>query len=358
MTTSPRRFALLPTFALVMAVFGSTPARAAPRPRVAVLEILIEGDAAPEMRGQLDKSLSGGLYAAGWEVVAREDVAKKLKGSPELIGCVTTTCLEEIGEMVGTSRFVRVRITAAGATYTIEIELFAADVATGPIARLEKACAPCTFDEANELMSEAARQLREGAGDRVLVRVASDPPGAVIELDGVALGVAPLETEVLPGDHVFRAKLAGRADALMTTSIEVQRGGAAQVVALTLPPPESVPDGGGAGAGGDHGDDGSDAQRPYKMWKWAATGGAAIALVSGIVLLSMDGDGIGCPPGPGQCPDHYETTAGGAALTLTGAALGGVATWMFLKDRPQADAATVGARPTSGGALVYWRRSF
>jgi hypothetical protein len=267
MTTSPRSSWMRHALTLVIvgaALATAAPAHAGGKPRVAVLEIRIEGDAAPQLRDQLDKSLAGGLFKAGWEVVTRTQVARKLEGSPELVGCSTTTCLEAIGEMVGTSRFVRVRVSATGAAYTVEIELLAADVATGPIARMDKSCAPCTFDEANEMMSNAAAQLREGAGDKVMVRVSSDPAGAVIELDGKALGVAPLELEMLPGDHVFRAKLAGRSDALVTASVSRQPSGDSQVVALTLPDapggavvPEHPPLG--------H-DEGPPRGGPYRVW--------------------------------------------------------------------------------------------
>jgi hypothetical protein len=237
-------------------------------------------------------------------------------------------------------------VSATGAAYTVELELLAADVATGPIARMEKSCAPCTFDEANEMMSNAATQLHDGVGTMVPVRVSTDPPGATIELDGKAVGTAPLDLDVLPGDHVFRAKLAGRADAQVTSSVSRQSGGDAQIVALSLPtgPVEAVhEDTGGPG--------------PYRIWKWAATGGAVAAVASGIWLIAIDGDQTGCPPGPGQCPDFYSTMAGGVTLTLTGVALGGLATWMFLSDHPR-ESSAVAAQPVAGGAVLYFRKTF
>jgi hypothetical protein len=335
---------------------GAAPVHAGGKPRVAVLEIRIEGDAAPQLRDQLDKSLAGGLFKAGWEVVTRTQVARKLESSPELVGCTTTTCLEEIGEMVGTSRFVRVRVSATGAAYTVEIELLAADVATGPIARMDKSCAPCTFDEANEMMSNAAAQLREGAGDKVMVQVSSEPAGAVIELDGKALGVAPLEIEMLPGDHVFRAKLAGRADALVTASVSRQPSGDAQIVALTLPDaPVGAVEPPAPGGGPGHGDEPAPRGGPYRVWKWVAVGGGVAALVAGLWLIGVDGDGIDCPA-RGECPYTRDTALSGTLLTVAGVGLGGVATWMFLTDKPPESSVT--ARPVAGGAMLYFRRTF
>jgi hypothetical protein len=333
------------------------------RARVAVLEIRIEGDAAPELRDQLDKSLAGGLSKAGWEVVSRLQVQKKLDATPELVGCMTTTCLEAIGAKVGTSRFVRVRVSATGAAYTVELELLAADVATGPIARMEKSCAPCTFDEANEMMSAAAAQLREGAGDKVLVRVSSEPPGAVIEVDGKPLGVAPLEEEMLPGDHVFRAKLAGRADALVTASVTRQPGGDAQTVALSLPDTargasvteRTLP------APGHEDDTTPPPGGPYRVWKWVAAGTGAAAIIAGLWLIGTDGDGIDCPAGGGECPYTRDSALSGTLLTVAGVGLGGVATWMFLHDQappPATPDSGVVARPVVGGAMVYFHKTF
>jgi hypothetical protein len=216
-------------------------------------------------------------------------------------------------------------------------------VATGPIARVEKSCAPCTADEANELMSLAAANLSKGDGSKVPVRVTSEPPGAVIEVDGVAGGVAPVELQVLPGDHVFRAKLAGRADAVVTVTVAAQPGGDAQVVAMSL-----VPGGEASGAR-----DIDAAPGRFHTWKWVAAGGGALALVSGIWLLAVDGNGLDCPPGPGACPQTRETTAGGLVLTLGGAALGGVATWMWLEDRKGAPARGVGLAPSPTGMTLF-----
>jgi PEGA domain len=337
---------VLGVLALAVVAAAASPVHAAGRTRVAVLEIRIEGDAAPELRDQLDKSLAGGLHKAGYDVVSRAQVARKLESSPELVGCTTTTCLEAIGDRVGASRFVRVRVSATGAAYTVELELLAADVTTGPIARMEKSCAPCTFDEANEMMSNAATELHEGVGTKVPVRVSTDPPGAEIELDGKAVGTAPLDLDVLPGDHVFRAKLAGRADAQVTSSVTRQTGGDAQIVALSLPTgPAAVM----------HED--ADAPGPYRVWKWTAAGGAFAAVASGIWLIAIDGDATGCPPGPGQCPDYYDTMLGGVTLTLTGVALGGLATWLFLEDHPR-EASAVAAQPVAGGGMLYFRRTF
>ena len=85
----------------------ATPALAGERPRVALLELQIEGDAPPEVRAELEKNLAGGLYLAGFEVVRLAEVQKKLRAAPELAGCTSTNCLERIGSLVNARRFAR-----------------------------------------------------------------------------------------------------------------------------------------------------------------------------------------------------------------------------------------------------------
>src|SRR5262245_19318757 len=91
--------------------------------KVAVLDVVIEGDAGPELRAQMERSRAGGLSAAEHEVIGRDAVARKLQTARDLASCVSTTCLERIGKLVGAERFVRARIDASGSSYTIELLL-------------------------------------------------------------------------------------------------------------------------------------------------------------------------------------------------------------------------------------------
>jgi hypothetical protein len=329
------------------------PLSAGERPRVAVLSIELEGDAEPEAVAQLYRSLAGGLYAAGWDVVEREQVQGRLRAARELVGCVTTTCLERLSAALSARRFVRASVNANGAAFTIELELYAADVA-GPIARIEKACAPCTLDEANDLMSEAAAELKDAGpkpvadqkprGDKVPVRVTSEPAGAVISVDGKATGTAPVEIEVYPGLHTFSAELPGHSPARQEQEID-----AASDVLLTLSPGASPSPSPLRPAERDFGP-------RFTMWKWAAAGAGVAAVGTGIYLLTIDGDGIDCPPGPGACPEAYETTTSGFGLIVVGAALGAGATWMWMDDAKSST--HVGFAPTRRGAILGLSGSF
>jgi hypothetical protein len=82
-----------------------------------------------------------------------------------------------------------------------------------------------------------------------------------------------------------------------------------------------------------------------------------LAVGTGLYLLTLDGEGIDCPSGPGACPETYETTTAGFGMIVTGAALGAGATWMFLEDR-RPGARRVSLVPARGGVVLGLSGSF
>ena len=230
-----RRLAVL-ALGMLVGLIGPA-AHAEKRQRIAVLEVTIEGDAPPELRGQISKSLGGGIFAGGYDVVDRDEVAAKLRGARALVGCVSTTCLAHIGTLVNAKKFVRVRAFATGAAYTIELELYAPDAPSGLANRIERACTVCTLREVSDLVSKAALELVSGRppeADSARVSILSRPSGARIQVDGVVVGDAPVEAELDAGPHLFHASLPSgyrSADARRTLA----PGERAEVV-LTLTP--------------------------------------------------------------------------------------------------------------------------
>lgn len=75
------------------------------------------------------------------------------------------------------------------------------------------------------------------------------------------------------------------------------------------------------------------AARSERIWKWAAAGGAVAGLGAGLGLLVLDGNCTTSPP-VGKCPDVYDLKLAGYVSLGAGAALGAVATWLWLRDRP------------------------
>lgn len=291
------------------------------RERIAILEVALEGDAPPELRAQIGKTVDAGLRASGLDVVGRDEVAAKLRNARSLVGCVSTTCLARIGNVVGAKRFLRARVEASGAAYTLELELLAADAPGGLVERVERACPVCTLREVTDLAGKAAVDLVNGR-TTAHVSIDTQPPGAQVTIDGAVAGEAPVETDLDSGAHDFRATLP-RGYRPADARRQLVPGERAEIL-LELAPEPIVPP--------------PAAPRPvetesrYGAWKWAAAGGAVALVAGGVALLALDGGGTDCGAGM-PCKRLYDTKAAGIAALLGGAALGGLSAYLFLNDR-------------------------
>lgn len=326
---------------LALSIFVAATAAAAERPRVAVLEVAIGGDAPPALRTQVEKSLEGGLYAAGFEVVPSREVAARLRRARSLAGCTSTTCLARIGDLVGARRFVRARVAASGGAYDVELELLAPDVEGGVVQRVERTCAVCTLREANDLVSRSVVELvnppRPEAPPPVKVAVRTSPEGATVSVDGTLVGRAPVELELEPGEHNFEATgPEGYAPLARRETVGGERADVHLELPRVAPPPPAAPP--------------PRASR-FGAWKWAAAGGAVAALAAGVALVALDGKGTDCSAGR-PCKSEYTTLAPGLVAGGVGVGLGALAAWMFLSDAP------VVVAPERGGVAVVVRGRF
>ena len=155
------RIALATSATVAMIALTATRADATEPERVAILDLVLAGSAVPEVADRLEASLAAGLVAAGFAVIPRVEVQALLRAAPELDGCLTTSCLERAGRLVGARRFVRARAEAAGASWSLEVEVYGADAAGGLVDRVERSCPVCTIKEAADELAAAARSLRE-----------------------------------------------------------------------------------------------------------------------------------------------------------------------------------------------------
>jgi len=326
---------------VTIAVALATPTSARPREGlVAIISVEITGDGAPELRAQMQRSLAGGLSAGGLRVVELSDVMSALAETPELIGCTSTTCLQRIGEKVGSDYFVRARVEATGSAYFVEIELLSAAVEGGLVTRTERNCPVCTIMEVNDLVSAAAKDMVElPPAKPVPVLILTTPKGATIHVDEREVGTSPHRLNIDVGEHRISASLPGYATAermvsvtddapeLLTVELELTPGD------ITTPPIDS----------GD---------RPYRTWKWVTAGSAAAMLITGAVMVAIDGNDTCDKTGAQkQCPQVRDTGSVGWMTVAIGAGLGGASTWMFLRDRRNQRRGGVTVTPTDGGAM-------
>jgi hypothetical protein len=321
--------------ALVVLASGGSARAEKSRPRVAIVELTIEGDAPPELRTQLDRSLAGGLASVGWEVVSREAVMESLRDTPELMGCVSTTCLDRIGEVVGARRFVRARIEAQGDSYSLELELLGADVEGGVIQRREGSCAVCTLTEANDTISKIAAQLSAEEKPAVKVAIATRPGGAALQVDGKDAGSSPADVMLPVGEHEVIARKKGYHPRRERFAVAAPADGTPQELTLDL-----------------------ERSARFGVWKWVAAGTAAATIVTGAYLITIHGDCVDSAPEGATCKDLYDTSALGIGFTAVGVGAVGLAVWMFLSDRPPEDPPATAVLPVRGGAAFVYTLIF
>ncbi len=150
--------------------------------------------------------------------------------------------------------------------------------------RFERACSACAEKEQGLRRWEA---LRPRCVAKVMVT--SEPPGAVVEVDGERLGAAPQQTQLLAGEHVVMARLEGHAPHQQTVRIEDAEARTLTLALKPAAPPEakapSAPEpppavaaasGSAMTAGG-----GSD------VWAWTAVGVGVVGVAVGVTFTAL-----------------------------------------------------------------------
>ena len=291
----------------------AAPARAEETaPLYAVVAIEVSGDADPNLRAQVQAGLERGVHEAGGDLVGYDEVQKLLAGKAALIGCLSTTCLTSIADVVGTTQMLRVRIAATGANYEVELELLDTE---GPVRRRTGSCTVCTVADLSDLTATRLLDLVTAvAGAPLPVEIATSPGGAALVIPGVdGEQIAPWTGELAPGTHVIEARKAGFQPARETITIDDDGSEQRFEIELAAEPVHTP-------------------RRRFGWMKWAAGGAALAAIVTGGVLLGLDGNPT-CGVDNATCPEEYATGTAGAVIGVVGLAGAGVAGWMFWSDR-------------------------
>ncbi len=311
--TRPRHRTLAAALAAAVAT-TSAPLLAAPtraRPRVAVLPTAVTGELEQHWQNKLADRLLAGLVRGEFEVA---DVA-----GPEAAACGDMTCRRTLAASANAQYLVAAGITAGDRQYRVAVELV--DGSTGGVIALAaRDCDVCTVEEVGELLADATGELRGKldllvAGPPV-VAIETTPGGALVELDGTAIGNAPIEREVTAGAHEARVSKPGFVPQQLTLRA---LPGHRELLALQLQP---VPRSSGA----------LDRRRDLRPWGWTALAVGVAALAAGAALLAVDGrpdrsscrgDGVDAD---GDCRYLYDSVPGGATLTVlgSGAAISGI----------------------------------
>lgn len=314
----------------------STTARAdeAPATSYAVIAFDVTGNTDATLRAKVESGLVRGVAEAGADLVGYDAVQKAIAGKAALAGCVSATCLGGIAQAVGTDQLLEVTITVNGANYQLTLALV---TPSGAVRKRSAACTVCTVADLADLASTRITDLLTAvAGAPVPVAIDTNPSGATLSIAGVGAATAPWKGDLAPGAVEVDAHLAGYGDAHQSFTV-ADDDGSEQRFDLTLSPLAVKP------------------PRFHRL-KWIAAGGGAAVLVTGLVLLALDGSPT-CSASGASCPDVYQTGLSGTLFTIVGLAGSGAAGWMFWQDHRHREA-TAAVAPTAGGAVGSVRVRF
>jgi hypothetical protein len=230
---------------------------------------------------------------------------------------------------VGTDQMLEVTVTANGANYDLALALVGPD---GVIRRRTATCTVCTVSDLADLAAARLTDLLTAvAGSPQSVEIASNPDGAALEIPGAGAQTSPWKGELSPGTVTIDARKHGYRDAHQ--EITVIDDGTEQRFDIVLSPLAPPPP-------------------RFHLLKWVTAGGALVGLVTGTVLLAMDGNGT-CGASDATCPREYSTGVAGAIIGILGLGAAGTAGWMFWDDREHAT-----VTPVPGGAVATVHLTF
>lgn len=303
--------------ALSLTVAAAAAAHAQPAAgerRIGVLAVEVAGDGSDELRGQVSAALAAAVTGAGATLVGEDKISAIRARDKELAQCLSSTCVEKLGAKVGVKELLRAHVAASGNIYELDLELLSPTAEGGLAGRVQRTCSVCTVSELSQMVATAAADLLAGRSDGgVDVEIVCKPDGAQILVDDKPHGEGPVKVRLTPGRHRVVARLDGHTNAFKVIEVSSQVGD--QRFELVLAP---------AGVLG--GDD-----RPYRTLKWITAGSAAAALVAGVALLAVHGNGT-CGGGAEECPMEYDTRTAGLVGLAVGVAAGGASAWMFARD--------------------------
>ncbi len=265
---------------LALGAAGTAAQARGARPRIAVLGITVEQQRA-EVRDKLTAAVAGGLVASGADVVDSATAARSV-AAKGLAGCDTSTCRIAIAEATGARLLLRGRVETVGRSYTVHLEMIDGDTGT-LIGVHEDRCEICTENEAYEAASMAASELKV----EVMKRLDAGAAGRPADADDSSTKNATTKNA---------AKSPTPATEYRALSDSQRDPAGLSGTTLT-----------GSGAEG-----GGDAKPPrWRAWSVAGMAAGAVAIGTGILMVSIDQTGT-CSHDPGvECRDNFKTRAGG-----------------------------------------------
>lgn len=272
--------------------------------KVGVYDLHVQGEVPDLDRKQLTKALVAGIETGG-------ERPTSVGSENDAMFCRTLECRQKLARVHRVDFLIQATVQVKGRDYGIKIE--AVDGKTGEIvAERNTTCDICGVTEAATMIKDGASQLREKLdqlGHIAELRVATEPAGARVYVDGSFRGVSPLLLHLSPGKHEVEVGLDGYSSAKRSFSLV---GGVRERQAFVLEKQVSI----------------SQRQR---IWAWTSLGVGVAAIAGGATLLAMHGvqdkrdcsTDAGTQDSQGNCRYLLDFRWFGFGATAVGAALTG-----------------------------------
>ncbi|MCG3171908.1 MAG: hypothetical protein GMKNLPBB_00049 [Myxococcota bacterium] len=227
----------------------------------------------PAAVSAIEKVAGDSARERGYDVMGPATAAARLQPG-ELDACAgASACFRKAGEKLGVRKMLLVGLGSLGETTMLDLRLL--DVNDRAFERSLSSSTATAGADWNSFVSGAVKSLVPAADPHATLVVNSAPAGALIELDGVVLGPAPLrlERKVSPGKHMIAARLPNHVSE--RREITCEEGQTLQLDLLLQPlKHESVTE---------------------KWWFWTAIGVAVAVVATPVIILSTTSAGPAAP---------------------------------------------------------------
>lgn len=287
-----------------------------------------------------------------------ESLSPRSVASPDdASACSEPTCWAAAADEHGASYLVTTEIADAGPDKRVTLVLTELPTQT-VVVSLGAPCELCGRDELVDLVGDLSAKI----GRRIdalevattKLRVASDPAGAGVWVDGERVGETPYEDAVDFGAHEIRVELDGYVST--TRSLDIARGSVSDLQVLLAPSPAAA----GLGQTSDDPSRASPSERRMVVGGSVALAVGVAALGAGVAMLVLhakpierDCGGENVDP-DGDCRFLHDTRAPGVAFVVTGgvAAIAGAVVLGVGLSRRTARTKRASIRPGAAGVHV------
>ena len=180
----------------------------APAGTALVLDPTILGPLPSAGQAAIRDSVNRALRELQLELVGAAELEPVIAGEPQLKDCGSELCFERLGRLLASQLVLRYRLKVSqpegqkNLDWHLNVELL--DVEVGAFgARLTQDCNGCSATKAEARLASMVKSavLQSAALPRGVLELRTDPPGAIVFIDGTELGITPYKRSTFAGKH-------------------------------------------------------------------------------------------------------------------------------------------------------------